>query len=247
MANEGTALFVNSGEVNKDRSRDGSLHVTDEVYNSASSLVGFLLSILGSAILVTKASVVHDAWAIVGVAIYSFTLMLLFAASTLHHLVNATEKIERAFRLLDYCAIFPLIAGTMTPFIFICHRNAWWSWCVFGSLWLITIAGIALFLVFGPDKVPKWMSNTIFVTMGWMAGMVVAIDFKTFKSCAGVPVVVLVVLGGVIYTAGGAVFLAEKPNPIPGVFGFHEIWHTAVCTAALTHWVAILLVLENLG
>merc|ERR1719506_2763832 len=121
----GTALFVSHGEINKERSRDGSVHVTDEVYNSASSLVGFLLSILGSAVLITKASVIQDPWAIVGVAIYSFTLMLLFAASTLHHLVNSTEKIERAFRLFDYCAIFPLISGTMTPFIFICLRNTW--------------------------------------------------------------------------------------------------------------------------
>jgi hemolysin III len=247
MANEGTALFVNQGEVHKDRSRDGSVHVTDEVYNSASSLVGFLLSILGSALLITKASVNGDAWAIVGVAIYSFTLMLLFAASTLHHLVNATEKIERAFRLFDYCAIFPLISGTMTPFIFICHRGDWYGWCIFGSLWLITIAGIALFLVFGPDKVPKWMSNTIFVTMGWMAGMVLMVDSSKFMRCAGLPVVVLIALGGVIYTAGGVVFLAEKPNPYPGTFGFHEIWHTAVCTAAVTHWVAVLLVLIRIG
>jgi len=246
MANEGTALFVSPGGNKKERSRDGSVHVTDEVFNSASSLVGFLCSILGSAILITKASLTEDPWAIVGVAIYGFTLMLLFAASTLHHLVNASEKIERAFRLLDYCAIFPLISGTMTPFIFICLRNTWWGWCIFGALWLIAIAGIILFLVFGPDKVPKWMSNTIFVTMGWMAGIVVIVDTAKLMGCVGLPAMILVALGGVIYTAGGGVFLAEKPNPYPGTFGFHEIWHLCVCTAALTHWVAVLLAVNHI-
>jgi hemolysin III len=196
--------------------------------------------------LVTKASVIQDGWAIVGVSIYGFTLMLLFAASTLHHLVNASEKIERAFRLLDYCAIFPLIAGTMTPLIFICLRDAWFGWCIFGCLWFICFAGITLFLVMGTDNVPKWLSNTIFITMGWMAGAVVIVDTGKIVSCAGMPAVVLVAVGGVIYTVGGMVFLAEKPNPFPGTFGFHEIWHTAVCTAALTHWVAVFMVLNHL-
>jgi hemolysin III len=72
---------------------------------------------------VTNASVLGDPWAIVGVAIYSFTVMLLFAASALHHLINASESVERALRLFDYCAIFPLIAGTATPAIFICLRH----------------------------------------------------------------------------------------------------------------------------
>merc|ERR1719240_2330846 len=80
-----------------------------------------------------------------------------------------------------------------------------------------------------------------------MAGMVVAVDLKKFIGCAGIPAVVLVILGGVLYTAGGMVFLAEKPNPYPGTFGFHEIWHTAVCTAALTHWVAVLMALNRVG
>jgi len=228
-----------------EQSRDKSEHVTDEVVNSATALIGFLLSVLGTAVLVTRASMSEDAWAITGCAIYGFTLMLLFAASTLHHIINASPAVEKALRLLDYCAIFPLIAGTVTPFVMICARHEWWAWCVFGTAWLICFGGILMFVCLGVESVPKWLSNTLFIGMGWIAGSL-ALEGHTFTKCAGVWSVVLIALGGVIYTGGGIMFYLEKPNPVPGVFGFHEMWHCCVFAGAFTHWLSVYLIVRDL-
>jgi hemolysin III len=105
-------------------------------------------------------------------------------------------------------------------------------------MWLIAAAGVSLYLTLGTDSVPKWLSTTVFVVMGWMAGSVVMAENK-FMSCAGPWPAILVAVGGVIYTVGGLVFYMEWPNPVPGKFCFHEIWHCAVLVAAMTHWVAV--------
>lgn len=228
--------FASPGVMREGVSQDKSAHVTDEVFNSGSALVGFLLSILGAALLCTHSALSGDPWYIVGCAIYSLSLMMMFLSSAMHHLlVSLHPRVERALRLFDYCSIFPLIAGTMTPFALACGHGDWWAWCIFGTSWLICFAGIALLCVYGLDAVPKWLSTLIFVVMGWLAGMLIPF----VRSCTGDAAIILVAIGGVLYTVGGAVFLLEKPNPLPGVFGFHEIWHSFVLIAAATHWAAI--------
>ena len=82
------------------------------------------------------------------------------------------------------------------------------------------------------DKIPKWLSTTVYISLGWFGGCM------TFWliSALGLPGFCLFVLGGAIYTSGGYVYTTEQPNPIPGKFGFHEIWHVAVVLAAACHW-----------
>lgn len=210
-------------------SKDGSIHVTDEVINTITHTAGAIFSLLGLVLLVVLSSIQGKVWHIVGFSIYGFSLFTLFLASAFHHGINSTEKINEFFRLFDYLSIFTLIAGTYTPLCIIFSRDGW-GWSVFGVVWALAGAGIAIKAVF--PSIPKWFTNTLYVCMGWVGAFLV---FHVYNQIT-LNGLILIIAGGVLYSIGAVIFYIEKPNPVPGKFGFHEIWHLFVLAGALTHF-----------
>jgi hemolysin III len=211
-------------------SKDGSPHVTDEKFNTASHLSAAILSLLGTVLLVVQSSVAAKPWHIVSFSIYGLSLFLLFLASTLHHGVEGSRRLVEFFRSFDYYAIFLLIAGTFTPMCLVVARGAL-GWSVLGVSWAVAIAGIALRAIF--PGLPKWVSLTMYATMGWLGA---ALAWAVFDALSWYGFIALVA-GGVLYTGGAFIFISERPNPVPGKFGFHEIWHLFVILGALAHFV----------
>merc|ERR1719422_2037631 len=123
--------FSNHGLIEGPLSHDMSPHVTDEVFNAASHLMGGMVSTLGTAVLITGASAHGNPWAIVAFSLYGASLMLLFYASFAHHAIWGSPDLMKALRLLDYVSIYFLIPGTMTPFCFVCMHNQWEGWVFF--------------------------------------------------------------------------------------------------------------------
>ena len=127
------------GDQKRKLSKDGSVHVTDEKFNTMSHMLGLMISLLGVAILIVSASIQKAPWKIVSFSLYGFSLLGMFLFSTLHHGINSSHKIEEIFRLFDYAAIFPLIAGTYTPLCLVTMRgdDFWrpYAWCIFGVVW----------------------------------------------------------------------------------------------------------------
>lgn len=222
--------FTDFGHVGE-KSRDGSIHSTDEVFNSISHLAGFFMSVLATALLVTDASAQGAPWKIVSFAIYGSSLMFLFGASTLHHAITTTPEWERFFQKWDYLAIFPLIAGTFTPLCLVFFPYTTVGWTFFSVVWVLSLSSM-FFTGRYFDKAPKWLTMTMYVTLGWLGA------FMTFwlLPVMGWGGVGLMVFGGVLYTIGGIIYSTEHPNPYPGRFGFHELWHIFVILAAATHW-----------
>jgi hemolysin III len=213
-------------------SRDGSMHATDEVFNAASHLAATLLSILGTVLLVTAASTQKDPWKITSFAIYGASLIFLFACSTLHHGVTGPPWLEGLFRVLDYLAIYPLIAGTFTPLCLVFYHDQAIGWAFCMTVWGIAILAMIATAIFF-DKIPKWLSMTMYITLGWLGAcmtywLIAVLGWNGFG---------LFLLGGIFYTVGGYVYTTEQPNPVPGSFGFHEIWHVAVILGAACHWL----------
>ncbi|KAL7548741.1 hypothetical protein ACHAWF_012003 [Thalassiosira exigua] len=211
-------------------SRDGSPHVTDEVFNSVSHLSAAMLSLLGTVLLVSQSG--GNAWKIVGFAIYGASLVFLFVSSTLHHAINSTAKVEARLRTLDYLAIYPLIAGTFTPLCLVYLNRSVVGWSFFGVAWFLAAVGMTLTATLGPDRMPQWLSMTFYVTIGWLGAILCLWLLPEFgRGGTG-----WLIAGGVAYTAGGLVYATERPNPMPGRFGFHEIWHVAVIAGAACHY-----------
>lgn len=179
-------------------SRDGSIHVTDEVFNTGSHLVGTLLSILGTSLLITDASVLGQPWKIVSFSIYGTSLIFLFGCSTLHHGITTSVYYEMTFRMLDYLAIYPLIAGTFTPLCLVLYHDNYIGWVFFGTVWGIALFGCIMTSLFF-TRIPKWLSMTMYITLGWLGACMTywLIPKLTLYGFS------LFIVGGIFYTIGG--------------------------------------------
>ena len=210
-------------------SKDGSVHITDEIYNTLISSLGAILSLVGGTFLVYRAQGAGHFWHVLGFSVYGMGLVNTFASSALHHGVNGSPKTNHLLRQLDYFAIFIMIAGTVTPFCLILLRNPL-GWMVLGLIWTLAIMGIILKGLY--PEIPKWVTLSLYIGMGWL-GLLIA--KPVYQSIQGHGLFALL-LGGIFFTVGGLIYGLEKPNPFPGKFGFHEIWHCFVLAGAASHF-----------
>jgi hemolysin III len=211
-------------------SRDGSTRVTDERVNTCTHLAAAVFALFGAVLLIVYSGLRGKPWHVVSMSVYGVCLVTLFVSSVLHHGVRASSRVEEVLRLVDYLAIFLLIAGTITPVCLVLLRGPA-GWSLFGVAWAVALTGIIVKSAF--PAVPKMVTNTLYLSLGWL-GVVVAVPVFRAVSWPGV---LLLALGGVLYSAGAVVFAIERPNPRPGRFGFHEIWHVFVMLGALTHFL----------
>jgi len=161
--------------------------------------------------------------------IYGATLILLYAASTLYHMLPLSERPLRALRTLDHIAIYFLIAGTYTPIALI-TLNSRLGWALLAIVWLIATAGIP-FKLFCLDA-PVWVSTGTYLAMGYLA-LVALVPLSRAVSTGGI---VWLVAGGFAYTIGAVIYTRQYPDPFPGLFGHHEIWHMLVLVGSACHF-----------
>ncbi len=193
-----------------------------------SHLVGILLSITGLVLLVYYASVHGSVWHVVSFSIFGASLILLYTASTLYHLLLVPPKVTDILRNIDHMMIYVLIAGTYTPICLIPLRGIW-GWSLFGSIWGIALLGIILKGVW--RGAPRWLSTTFYIVMGWL----VVIAFIPLMNSIPLPGIAWLVTGGILYSMGGIIYAIKKPNLFPGL-GFHEIFHIFVMLGSFSHF-----------
>ncbi len=167
----------------------------------------------------------------VGAAIFGASLMLLYGTSATYHQVQWRPFWGRIFKRLDHAMIFVLIAGTYTPFAL--GVSPAWGIPVLSVVW--SLAGVgALLKVVWPDA-PRWLSVSLYVGLGWV-GFVAASE--AIAQYAGGPLALLIV-GGALYTLGGVIYAAGRPNPWPRIFGYHEVFHVLVVAGSALHYSAV--------
>jgi len=167
-------------------------------------------------------------------AVYFLCSVMLFGGSALYHRFDWGPRAKVALKRLDHANIFLLIAGTYTPMATLALPVPK-SVVLISVVWGGALIGIA-FRVFWITA-PRWLYVALYLLLGWGALMFIA-DF--FQSA---PVsMTLVLVGGAFYTGGAIMYALKKPNPWPGRFGFHELFHACTLLAFLCHWTAVLLV-----
>ncbi len=196
----------------------------EELANAATHGFGTLCGIAATGVLVTLAALEGDVFHIVGSAVFGATLVLLYSASTLYHLVPAPAAKAR-LRIVDHASIYLLIAGTYTPFTLAGVRGGW-GWVLFGIIWGLAAAGI-VFKLFFTGRYPR-ASTAVYLAMGWL---VVVAAKPVIESLHGMTLLWLAV-GGLAYTAG-VYFYANRRIP----YG-HAIWHLFVMAGSTAHVVA---------
>jgi hemolysin III len=198
-----------------------------EPVNGASHLLGFLLAAAGTVLLLKMA---RDPWQVTGFSIYGATLLLLYGASSLYHLLPVSERPLRALRTLDHIAIYFLIAGTYTPIALVTLHGSSYGWALLGVVWLIAVAGIPFKLFF--LDAPVWISTATYLVMGYLALLV----FQPLARVVPVSGLLWLLIGGLAYTVGAVIYSRQRPDPFPGLFGHHEIWHLLVLLGSACHF-----------
>lgn len=198
----------------------------EEIANSVTHGIGFLLSIVAVPVVVIAAIASEDPWRIVAASVYAATLVLLYAASTLYHALPGARA-KAVFQRLDHAAIYLLIAGTYTPFTLISLRGVW-GWTLFGIVWGLAAVGVALKGTFGA-KFPA-LSTAVYLAMGWLI-LLAAQPLSAHVAPAGIR---WLIVGGVLYTAGVAFFMWERLRYS------HAVWHLFVLGGSVAHFCAVL-------
>jgi hemolysin III len=185
--------------------------------------------VAGGIILIVLA---HGAIPKVAASIFFASSFLLFGNSALYHRFNWRPKVKITLKRIDHANIFLLIAGSYTPMAMLA-LPAEKGLVLLVAVWIGAVLGIS-FRIFWINA-PRWLYVPLYVLLSW-AAMFYVVDFFSFNALA----MSLILIGGICYTAGAVVYGIKKPNPFPGHFGFHEIFHALTVIAFICHWVAVL-------
>ena len=167
----------------------------------------------------------------VGGAIFGTSLILLYWTSAGYHRIPWTPALKRVAKRLDHAMIFVLIAGTYTPFCL--EVSLGWGIPLLAVVWSVAAVG-TLIKVFWLDA-PRWLGVTLYVAFGWIGVVAASELFSEFAAAS----LVLLALGGALYTLGGLVYALKRPNPWPRVFGYHEVFHLLVIAGSAAHYSLI--------
>lgn len=191
----------------------------------------FPVAIVAGIILIMVAQGTPAKWS---AAVFMASSLLLFGNSALYHRFDWNPKTKAILKRIDHANILLLIAGTYTPLAVLALPPDQGT-LLLVLVWSGALAGI-LFRIFWIDA-PRWLYVALYLVLGWAAVMYMPQLFQ-----ANPTMMILVIIGGLLYTFGAIVYAMKKPNPWPGHFGFHEIFHLCTVLAFLCHWTACLLV-----
>lgn len=168
----------------------------------------------------------------VGAAVFMVSALLLFSTSAIYHTGRWSGRAKRIWKRLDHANIFVLIAGSYTPFSLLLLSTKHWI-IMLSLVWGGAILGV-LFKVFWLGA-PRWLYVPLYLLLGWAA----VIYFPEFADKAPTVVLVLLIVGGGLYTLGALVYAFTWPDPSPKYFGFHEVFHAFTIAAFVVHYIGI--------
>jgi hemolysin III len=200
-----------------------------EPVNSLTHGIAAVLSLIGMIWLIWMAR--EYPGRAVALAIFGTSMVLLYTASSVMHFYNGSETMLHRLTQMDHAAIYLLIAGSYTPFtyVFLAH-DPYWQWGMLITVWVLAAIGVVLKLGF---NMYGHISTIFYVAMGWVA----VIAIPRWIASGNVTPLLLIALGGVIYTAGAVIFALRRPN-FHHHFGHHELWHLFVIGGSTCHFIA---------
>jgi hemolysin III len=205
------------------------VHYDKPVWRGWAHLVSFEIALVIGTLIIVEARGAANTTA---AAIYAAAVAALFGTSALYHRGNWGPGASARLQRLDHLMIIYLIAGTATPAMMI---------CLHGTIRIVELAGLWTLAVLAATvrlvrmTAPERLVGLIYVVLGWTAGLAVPAVWMH----AGVAPAVLLIVGGLLYTAGAICYHRRRPDPSPTLFGYHEVFHAYVSIAAACQYVAI--------
>lgn len=204
-----------------------------EPVNGLTHLAGACLAVVVLVLLVWQGVKIGEVRPIVGFGVFGLSLVALYTASTLYHLLPLSPRGLARLQRLDHMMIFVLIAGTYTPVCLVALRGPW-GWSMLALIWALAFGGIALKLRW--MHAPVWVSTGLYIGMGWVSLIAAPALFQALS----VQGIIWMLSGGIVYSIGAIIFALERPRLIRGVFEAHELWHLFVLGGSACHvWAVV--------
>jgi hemolysin III len=207
------------------------MHRFREPVNGFTHLIGVPLGFAGLLWLISLTHEQPDK--MLSMIVYGVSIMLLYAASAMFHLVKGSDQLVLILRRIDHAAIYVLIAGTYTPLVYNILSGTW-RWGVLGVIWGLALIGIVYKLLFLRGN-RNHISLVTYILMGWIGILVIPHALPLIEG----RVLVFILAGGLAYTIGAVIFALGRPN-FHIYFGHHEIWHLFVLAGTTFHFAAVL-------
>jgi len=198
--------------------------------------VAFVISCVVGAAFVAAAPAAHS----LAAAVFATSASVMLGTSALYHLVTWSPARRLWMRRADHAGVFLLIAGTYTPVAVISLHGAWRT-TVLGVVW--SGAAVATLAKTCWVRSPKWLSVAIGIALGWVG----VVALPQLERSEGLTPIVLLSAGGVAYTAGALVYARRRPDPLPRVFGYHELFHALTIVALACQYVAVAVFVVGVG
>lgn len=198
--------------------------------------IGMMMAVFATVPLLVKAGITSGGRSFTAMTIFMASMVLLYGASATYHSVNLTGKYLNLFRKLDHMMIFVLIAGSYTPvcMIILDERS---GYSLLALVWGIALVGMLVKACW--ITCPKWFSSVIYIAMGWVCLLVFGQLYTNLPTGA----FLLLLIGGLIYTAGGIIYALKLPlfNSRHKDFGSHEVFHLFVMAGSVCHFLCMYL------
>ena len=189
------------------------------------------LSLVAGLTLITLANELRGR---ITLGIFTLTAVTLFTCSALYHRVAWTDKNRAIWRRIDHSNISILIAGTYTPFaVYLLQPSQTKTLLIVAWGGAILISLLRIFWL----SAPRWLYVAGYISLGWAA----VFYMPQFLQSGGVAIFILILTGGVLYSAGGVIYALKKPNFSINWFGFHELFHAMTAAAFICHFIAAVL------
>jgi hemolysin III len=167
-----------------------------------------------------------------GAAVFMFSALALFGVSAVYHTGRWSDRARTIWKRIDHATIFILIAGSYTPFTLMLLSTEQ-AVLLLSIVWGGALAGVLFRLLW--VGAPRWMYVPLYLLLGWAA----VLYFPEFSRESSTAVMVLLIVGGGLYTLGALVYGFKKPDPWPTWFGFHEVFHTLTIAAFIVHYIGV--------
>jgi hemolysin III len=207
-----------------------------EPFSGLSHLLGAVLTLPAILFMLMKLPEQQFGTYLASYTIFSISMFLMFGSSAIYHLMEISDQSIRKLKRIDHMAIFIMIAGTYTPYCLIGLEGIL-AWTMLSVIWGIAIVGILVKIYW--LHAPRWLSTSLYVSMGWVALFIYEPLSQSLSNAA----VDWLMAGGVVYTIGAVVYATKWPTIHAKYFDFHDLWHIFVLGGAACHFVSIALYL----
>ena len=200
--------------------------------NGFTHFIGVVLSVIGTILLIKQSLSPYNPAHFFSLLTFGLGLILLYTTSTLYHWLKISDDVTKKLRKADHIMIFINIAATYTPVCVLALQGTMGT-AVLILVWSVGFAGIIVKIFW--MNAPRWLSTIIYLIMGWLAVIVIVPLVRILPIAA----LLWMLAGGLFFTIGAVIYARKKPDPYPGILGFHEIFHLFVLLGSFSHFIMI--------